>query len=342
MSSRRVLEEPAARDWDFPRAVAGTALLVSYADSHGLPARGALAGTGLGPADLADPEREVTAAQELRVVRNLIGHLGDLDDPGDGGPAGRAGAEVGATYHVSTFGIFGYALLSSRTLLDAMNVALRYLDLTYTFALPRADLVDGRVQITVDGSVLPVDVRRFLVERDAWAVRTVLGELVPGGVPVSLEVYGDRALLAFDAVHLDRPLPLANPQTVALCEALCRDVVARRRERTGTAQQVRVLVTQRLAAGAPMASVAADLAMAERTLRRRLADEGTSYRALVEEVRSSLALELLGGRLGLSVEDVALRLGYAEASSFIHAFKRWHGRTPSGQVMLMPPSTAMV
>ena len=68
--------------------------------------------------------------------------------------------------------------------------------------------------------------------------------------------------------------------------------------------------------------------MSERTLRRRLADAGTGYQALLDEVRQALAEEMLDTGV-LSVEDVAQRLGYAEASSFIHAFKRWRGMTPS-------------
>ena len=89
-----------------------------------------------------------------------------------------------------------------------------------------------------------------------------------------------------------------------------------------------MLITQRLGEGAPMEVVAADLGMTGRTLRRRLASEGASYRTLLEEVRESLATEMLAtGRL--AVEDVALRLGYAEASSFIAAFRRWTGRTPT-------------
>jgi AraC-like DNA-binding protein len=61
-------------------------------------------------------------------------------------------------------------------------------------------------------------------------------------------------------------------------------------------------------------------------LRRRLAESGTSFQELLDEVREALAQELL---TTLAVEDVALRLGYAEASSFIHAFKRWKGVTPA-------------
>ena len=97
--------------------------------------------------------------------------------------------------------------------------------------------------------------------------------------------------------------------------------------RSGFAGQVRVLVTQRLPVGAPTASVAGSLGVSERTLRRRLAGEGTSYQRLLDEVRGSMAEELLGtGRL--SVEEVGLRLGYAEASSFIAAHRRWTGETP--------------
>jgi AraC-like DNA-binding protein len=72
--------------------------------------------------------------------------------------------------------------------------------------------------------------------------------------------------------------------------------------------------------------VAGGLGMAPRTLRRRLAAEGTSFRRLQGEVREALAEELLASRR--SVEDVAERLGYAEPASFIHAFKRGKGVAP--------------
>lgn len=312
------LAAPATRDWDFPRTVTGVALVVEHGTARGLGTRALLAGTGLGAADLRTVAREVTAGQELRVVRNLVGRLGA--QPGDG-------LALGATYHLSTFGIFGYALLASRSVLDAMNLALRFIDLSHIFALPSAVLAGDRVVVSVDGAALPGDVRWFLVERDAAAIRTVLGELVPGGIPVELDVTPDLATLSFAASHLERVLPQANPQTLALCESLCRDVVDRRRGSTGIAQHVRVLVAQQLVAGAPMPVVAAELGLSERTLRRRLADAGATYQGLLDEVRSSLARELLAA--GLPVEEVASRLGYAEASSFIHAHRRWTGLTPA-------------
>ncbi len=313
-------EDAAVRDWDFPRAVAGVALLLEHARQRGLSDDVVLAGSGLRALDLA-ATTEVTATQELRVVRNLRARLGEV------------GPQVGRRYRASTFGVLGYALLASRTVHEAMNVALRFLDLSHTFAIPRVELDGQRVRIVVEGNGLPLDVRRFLVERDAAAIRAVLTELArlpirsPAGAGAGVD---DVRVLSFDLAELDRPLSHSDRSSLAACEAACRDVVGRRRVRSGFAGQVRVLVTQRLPVGAPTASVAGSLGVSERTLRRRLAAEGTSYQRLLDEVRGSMAEELLGtGRL--SVEEVGLRLGYAEASSFIAAHRRWTGETPGAR-----------
>jgi AraC-like DNA-binding protein len=75
-------------------------------------------------------------------------------------------------------------------------------------------------------------------------------------------------------------------------------------------------------------TVARTLAMSARTLARRLADEGTSYEEVVDEVRRSLALQYVKER-GISVSQIAWLLGYEGASSFNHAFRRWTGSSPS-------------
>jgi AraC-like DNA-binding protein len=69
------------------------------------------------------------------------------------------------------------------------------------------------------------------------------------------------------------------------------------------------------------------LHLSERTLRRRLALEGTSYQALLDEVRRALALTLVL-RSDLSFAQMAEQLGFADASTYYRAFKRWTGTTP--------------
>ncbi len=319
--------DPAANRWDFPRAPTGLRVLIDFAEASGMSAQRTLAGTGLRPADVTRLETtgaEVTAAQELRVVRTLHRALGEV------------GTAVGERYDAATFGAFGFALLASRTVLDAMVFALRFIDLSHAFTLPHAEVDADEVMIRVDGPDLPADVRRFLVERDAVAVHRVLESLVPGGVGATLTWSSTRevATICFAADQLDRPLPERSPERLSLAAQLCASAVDARRERSGLAREVRVLIAQRLTHGAPMSEVAAALAISERTLRRQLRDEGVGYRELLDEVRSALAATLLDGRATMPLEAVAARLGYADAVAFAHARARWRrttsGRAPTG------------
>ncbi|MEM0964324.1 MAG: helix-turn-helix transcriptional regulator, partial [Bacteroidota bacterium] len=69
------------------------------------------------------------------------------------------------------------------------------------------------------------------------------------------------------------------------------------------------------------------LGVSVRTLQRQLATEGTTYAEVVERTRRSAASRLLDA--GISVQEVASRLGYAEPTSFTRAYRRWHGHPPS-------------
>jgi AraC-like DNA-binding protein len=73
--------------------------------------------------------------------------------------------------------------------------------------------------------------------------------------------------------------------------------------------------------------VARALAVSQRTLSRRLADEGTSFRHILDDVRREFACALLHDRT-LSVADVAFFLGYSEPAAFNRSFRRWTGQTP--------------
>lgn len=345
MDDGPAFEPPVTRSWDFPRQVAGTALLVAEGVAAGATTETLLRGTGLGVRDLGELQREVTAEQELRVVRNLQRAV-----------PGVSGAAVGARYHVSTFGPLGFALMSAPRLGDAANLALRYIDLSFALTIPSATVEERQegsdVVIVIDDRDVPADVRRFVVERDLAAIWTLLREISGGGVRASMvelpfpaadvathrgawgllprwTAAGGRARLRFDAAFLEVALPQANPHAFALAEAMCRDLVSPRRSRHGVVEHVRILVAQRLAAGAPMGDVAAALGLSERSLRRRLDAAGTSYREVVDEVRRTAADDLLAdGRR--SVAEVASALGYAESTSFGAAYRRWHGRSPRG------------
>jgi AraC-like DNA-binding protein len=93
-------------------------------------------------------------------------------------------------------------------------------------------------------------------------------------------------------------------------------------------RRLRDAIVAELRGGEPSAQkIAKRLAMSVRTLQRKLAEEGLSFQAVVDETRAELADRYLEGE-GLSVTEVAFLLGYAESSSFARAYKRWRGRTP--------------
>ena len=73
--------------------------------------------------------------------------------------------------------------------------------------------------------------------------------------------------------------------------------------------------------------VAQELGISSRTLTRRLAEEGLTYKGLLDEVRRKLALRYLKDRR-INVKTVAYLLGYSEVSAFYHAFRRWTGSSP--------------
>ncbi|WP_156756838.1 AraC family transcriptional regulator [Actinokineospora pegani] len=327
----RAFAQAAVRHWDYPRGVGGVRVMLDFAADRGVPV------TPVDPGLLTRPGAEVPAAVELGVVRELAAALPD------------GGVDLGRRYHVTTFGMLGYAVLSSRTLAAAVDVTLRYLDLSYIFCLPRVTADGDRGRLELDDSALPVDVAGFLVDRDLTAILQVVGELLPGGVglsgvrlrrpapagPVHEDVLGltpeyDAAVNAvtFPLAELDRPLPQADPVTVADCEARCRDLVQARRARTGVTGAVRAELAAVGGITLSAAEVAARLLLGERTLRRRLAEAGTTFRELREEVRHALAEGLLTDG-ALPIADVATRVGYTESASFIRAFTRWTGQTPA-------------
>lgn len=326
---------------DIRRNVVSAQLLTRLAGERGLALEACLQDTRIDADTFADPQTEITAGQELQVVRNIVRKLGHI--PG-------IGLDAGQRYRLSTYGIWGFALASSPTFRSAAQIAMRYLDLSYAFVRFRIEQHGSDLMILLDDSEIPEDLRQFLVERDFAAWANAAGEMRPGGFPshralfrFARPAYAERFTklagvepsfgeainaVIIDAAFLDEPLPQANPMLARMCEDQCRQLLAKRLVREGVAGQVRDRLL-RLSGKLPsITDIANELCIAPRSLRRRLDEEGTSFRALLDEVRQALAEEMLT-TLGMKLDEVASRLGYSEPASFIHAFKRWKGVSPN-------------
>lgn len=317
----------------------GALILARLGMERGLGEDAVLAGSGLTLTALEAPDSDVSADAEVAVVSNLAAA---------GGPGATWGLDAGCRYHLTTFGIWGFALMSAPTVRAAVDIGLRFIDLTYALTAPYADLDDADLRMTFRTPALPDEVARFIVQRDMAAVHTIQTEVLGRGArfrrvtftqePASpaaatrfTEVFGVTPefgavanTVVFDPGLVDQRLPQADEQTTALAQAQCRALLDRRRARAGLAGLVRDLIVARLRDVPSAGEVATTLNLSERTLRRRLAAEDTSVRTLVDEVRATLAAEFLTSG-SLTVAEIADRLGYAEMSSFSQAFRRWHG-----------------
>ncbi len=326
--------------WDIPRAIASVHILLATAERYGLDEARCLDGSGIDRDLLDAPRAEVHAGQELQLIRNLLALIGP-DQP--------LALEAGCRHHITSFGVWGFAVLSSPTFLDAVLLGLRYRRLTGVYCRITPLVTAEEAILRLDDSALPDDVRDFLVERDLATHITLQRDLEPHRLPVkalrlrrAAPPYASRfeELLGVTPQFgqaqnetsvpvelLGMSLPQSNPQTLRACEEECRRLVQSHRMRSGLAGQIRDRLTRSPADIPTMTALAGELSLNPRTLRRRLATEGACYEGLVDEVRGALAEELLAGT-DLSIEEIAARLGYSEPSAFTRAFKRWKAIAP--------------
>jgi len=134
--------------------------------------------------------------------------------------------------------------------------------------------------------------------------------------------------MAFDREIANRPQIQQHSELYDLLRAEAQ----RRLDRITTGMSATIRLHHYVLAMPPsripeISTAARDLGMSERSLRRRLAADGTSYRDVVRS-----ALEASAGRMlrnpTQSIKDTAVALGFADAAAFHRAFKRWTGMTP--------------
>jgi AraC-like DNA-binding protein len=325
--------------WEYERSTQSMRLMAEFGLEHGLAMSDILLGTEIHESDLANPAFVVSGIQELRLIRNLIILLPHI-------PA--LGIKVGARYHATTFGVLGFAIVSSSSMRHALDLALQYFHLTFAFT--KFIVTDSELETTIliDDSAVPEDVRQFIVERDAAALFTVQRDFTTDTILLSLnisntapnhiEIY--EALfgitpnfnmpynsVVMDRQSMQRPLLLSNELTLHMAEAQCRLILDSRKTSNELSSKVRDTLMSTSGHMPIMTVVAASLHMTVRTLRRRLESEGTTFIQLRDEVRHALAEQYLA-LPHQTIDQISERLGYAEPTSFINAYKRWKGQTP--------------
>lgn len=318
--------------WNFKRSTANAQLLANVARERGMSHQRLLSGTSLSMADLNESQSLIAAADELQMIRNLLAEY-----PIDTG----IGLETGSQYHLSVFGVWGHALASSRTVREAAQLSLAHSEMTFAFSqLSIEEQGDDACWYFDDGGV-PADLSVFCTEREMVGLGMVAHDLLGADYTASricfsypapphesmyqryfngpLEFGAERNMFVLPRELFDRPLGSANaPSAVSGA-----DLKAARR----ISDQVRDLLRRDHRSLVDMEAVASELCMTSRTLRRKLSAEGVTYRQLMDEMRSDMARQMLA-KTRLSIDQIAERLSYADASSFGQAFRRLTGQSP--------------
>ncbi|MBD9424715.1 AraC family transcriptional regulator [Pseudomonas sp. PDM15] len=313
--------------------------IVQALELGGVDCRALFVRLGLDYAALTDPD--------ARFPQDAMTRLWHLAVEASGNSA--IGLNMAKVVRPASFHVVGYALMSSRNLLEGFNRLVRYQriiaegsDLCLRPSPEGYELIQA-----IHGDRLP-PARQSSEASLAYSLafcRWLTGKPITpllvsfqGPAPANLELYQQvfQAPLKFNAEHysllyaradLETPLPSANEALAQLHDRFAGEYLARFSESRVT-HQVRQVLCRLLPQGEPKReAVAQALLLSERTLQRRLQEEGTSYQQLLDDTRRELAEQYLA-QPNLTLLEVAYLLGFADPSNFFRAFRRWFDATP--------------
>lgn len=260
------------------------------------------------------------------------------------------GLLVGERLLVNSHGMLGYVTSQSVTPREALELIARYFPLRTSLVLVQLELTPQRARLVFTENLPLGDVAQPVLEAIVLTIKNLF-EYVTMGV-----CRADAAAFAFTApahqqlaeqlfscalhyragwngfelalTQLDKPVRTSNPKALLQAIQRCQAELTRLARRQELSSRVRVLMLEKQN-GLPSLTITARLLnLTPRTLHRRLTEEGTSYREILDSVRRQLALDHLRDRQ-LSIQEIAFMLGYGDMANFRRAFKRWTGEAPS-------------
>ena len=301
-----------------------------------------LQGTGLPLSTLLVwDETQITAAQTMRVLENAQ-HI--MEAP-------EFGLRLGRRLQPSSHGPMGYLVLSSPDVVTALESFVEYLPVRLPFSgvsmTQDGDWLTCALEIKIEAKP---KVRRILQECFALMLQSVVESVMGRELneakiglehpqPTYSALYHDylHATVRFSQQTNTFQIPAAlarypNATGHSDSYALARDLCARLLAQIPLASSSTTDRVRRLLLSSPIGTLtAADVATAmfvtKRTLQRRLDQEKTSYREITEKLHSELAVRHLR-ETHLTIESVAMLMGYYDTAAFRKAFHRWFGQSP--------------
>ena len=316
-----------------------TRVLIEEAERLGADRADVLRDSGLTERAIADPDRRIPTSWTADVWMAIVRLL----------PGPDTGVRMGASRALRDYGLVGYTMLHSPTLADAFGRLLRYSRIVDDFI--RLDLEDGDDTLRLRFARQPIlDALRqpaeYLASRMVATARELTAsEIVPAEVcmphpegpqtAAHREMFGSRivydtadVVIEFHARDIQRPVVQADHELGDYLDALASRTLQELPEQTSFVAVVRRAIWDRTdGTVATLEKVAGALGSSARSLQRRLAQDGTSFQVVRDEVRRTMATRLLYGA-DLAIQEIAYLLGYSDPSAFHRAFRRWEGIGP--------------
>jgi AraC-like DNA-binding protein len=268
-------------------------------------------------------------------------------------PIGGLGLRTGNRMELTDFGILGYALLSSASLRQSLDLSIKYRLMTSNLIDMSLRCRDG-VAISTFWETRPLYwPQPYLIEEAltaTWKIfRTLLPELASAQpicihlaypAPPYAELYEQifACPVSFDESAneiwlpehwLDISIVSADLVTTTACTKRC-DLITDDLANIGSIvdRVRRILLSSPMRPALRLADVATNLHVSPRTLRQQLYDAGTNFKEILNEVRMRLAMEYLEAT-PFCLQEIAYLLGYDHSPNFYRAFKNVTGITPS-------------
>jgi AraC-like DNA-binding protein len=262
----------------------------------------------------------------------------------------QLGLKVGSQFDLPSQGIFGYALMTSSTVGDALKLLVRYNRVILPSITIELKSNEGRTEVLARADYLPFELERFYCELLYAAIvnsrhilfdapqtdfKLELDYAAPADKTAYEKVFGPKIhfnsakrSLSFSDGSLTTPISTANPLTQDILQRECDRLLPLESHRGIIAARVQHELLQSGSEFPNCATMAKKLHMSESTLQRHLTKEGFRFQQLLDKVRYRLANEYLVGS-ALPVVEIACLLGFSDTTNFRRAFKRWSGMTPS-------------
>ncbi len=290
---------------------------------------------------LADPDFRIPTPIANELVQHALKLTGEP----------TLGYHLGTQMRISIHGFIGYAIMTAKDITDALMLANRFIQLRMPFLQLFFSTFGNKATVQLKTDIMLEPLRTEIsialifglisMSKAITGINYASGDIdfdfpKPEGFERFMAKFPHHQfrfdqphlILSFDKQYLSNKLVHADPIASQIAINQCETELSALGERHRLAMRVRDILTNSEQHYLSIEAVAERLHMSDRTLKRQLAAESTSFSTLVDEVRYRHATSLLS-RTDFTLEQIADELGYSDVANFSRAFKRWSGRSPS-------------